>query len=170
MKCKSGLADNASQQQKSQPVSDQPKAAALVSKGKKLPAAGQDPLAHYLASLSHVPLFTVEQERENARQLETLDIAAWERILRCERGAQLFAVEVADVAESFVKELAVLVDGYMTKKRTNQADQQEQITSIARAARVSFAYSETFVVGANTKINCASPVQSFKASNERGEK
>jgi RNA polymerase primary sigma factor len=55
---------------------------------RQTPAPGKDLLASYMEQLSQIPLFTPEQELQNARHLETLELYTWKLILNQPKGVQ----------------------------------------------------------------------------------
>ncbi|MEO1174614.1 MAG: hypothetical protein AAFX94_21565, partial [Myxococcota bacterium] len=48
---------------------------------RNVPAAGKDLLASYMDQLSRIPLFTPQQELDNARHLEDLELSTWNLVL-----------------------------------------------------------------------------------------
>ena len=80
--------------------------------GRNKPPPGQDLLASYMDQLSHIPLFTPEQEIQNARHLETLDLAIWRRILELPRGAQLTEQEAREMETPLQSTLSRIVQSY----------------------------------------------------------
>ena len=50
----------------------------LRNAARRAPAPGVDLLASYMEMLAHIPLFTPEQEIQGARNIETLELAAWQ--------------------------------------------------------------------------------------------
>jgi RNA polymerase primary sigma factor len=109
---------------------------------RKSPAAGRDLLATYMDMLSQIPLFTPDQEMENARHLETLELATWRSILQNPKGAQHVAAEIGDSEPKLLKKLDLLTASYRraaarTRKRTlemtsRRADAIDQIGRVLR--------------------------------------
>lgn len=90
---------------------------------RRVPAAGKDLLASYMEVLSHIPLFTPEQELQNAMHLETLETATWRLILSLPCGALRACAEVAQVDAGLAEQTAALIQSYKraaarTNKRT----------------------------------------------------
>jgi len=64
---------------------------------RQVPAAGKDLLASYMEQLSHIPLFTPEQELANARHLNELELTVWRLILATPRALVHLCAEAGEV-------------------------------------------------------------------------
>ena len=102
------------------------------------PDAGKDLLASYMEQLSHIPLFTPEQELANARRLEKLELRTLILILGCPKGAEHCHNECVGLEEADRNALGKLVQSYRraaarTRKRQlpKRASREKQIQQIA---------------------------------------
>ncbi len=84
----------------------------LKKKAKNTPAPGKDLLASYMDQLSRIPLFTPDQELENARTLETLDLATWTLILSSPRAVEHLWTEATELEAPLKNELENLLQSY----------------------------------------------------------
>lgn len=74
--------------------------------------ATKDVMASYMSQLSHIPLFTPEQEHDRAKELEILEISAWLSILAHPRATELLAALSVDYEITVGDALAKLVTSY----------------------------------------------------------
>ncbi|MEZ0312995.1 MAG: sigma-70 family RNA polymerase sigma factor [Myxococcota bacterium] len=84
----------------------------LKKKTKNTPAPGKDLLASYMDQLSRIPLFTPDQELENARTLETLDLATWTLILSSPRAVEHLWTESTELEAPLKNEIETLLQSY----------------------------------------------------------
>lgn len=80
--------------------------------GRLRPAPGKDLLASYMEQLSHIPLFTPEQELGNARHLETLELHTLRLILATPKAAQHLYGEMLDVEPPIHAKMETLLLSY----------------------------------------------------------
>jgi RNA polymerase primary sigma factor len=64
---------------------------------RQVPAAGKDLLASYMEQLSHIPLFTPEQELANARRLNELELIVWRLVLSTPRALVHLCAEAGEL-------------------------------------------------------------------------
>jgi RNA polymerase primary sigma factor len=76
------------------------------------PPAGKDLLASYMEQLSHIPLFTPEQEAENARQLEALELETWYLVLGEPKGVHHLLGESEELDEKIRRKVDQLLQSY----------------------------------------------------------
>lgn len=82
-------------------------------KGKRgAPPPGKDLLASYMEQLSHIPLFTPEQELDNARNLEVLELHTWKLILRLPKGTHHGVAEASELEKPIQESLQKLLQSY----------------------------------------------------------
>ncbi|HET6345637.1 MAG TPA: sigma-70 family RNA polymerase sigma factor [Myxococcota bacterium] len=82
-------------------------------KGKRqTPAPGKDLLASYMEQLSHIPLFTPEQELANARELETLELTTWRLILEAPKAVIHLGTESTELEPTLRAEIETLNQAY----------------------------------------------------------
>jgi RNA polymerase primary sigma factor len=92
-------------------------------KKRQVPAAGRDLLASYMEQLSHIPLFTPQQEVEKARHLERLELTTWELVLSVPKAVQHACSEGSELEEEVRRPLESLLASYrraaaVTRKKT----------------------------------------------------
>jgi RNA polymerase primary sigma factor len=64
---------------------------------RQTPAPGRDLLASYMEQLSHIPLFTPEEEMENAKRLHGLEIVTWKLVLSTPRALVHVCAEAVEL-------------------------------------------------------------------------
>ena len=77
-----------------------------------LPAPGRDLLATYMEQLSHIPLFTAEQEIARARELEQLELNLWRILLSSPKAAQYLSNETAHLFPALHVPCEALLQSY----------------------------------------------------------
>ena len=115
----------------------------LKKKSKNAPAPGKDLLASYMDQLSRIPLFTPEQELENARTLETLDLRTLTLILEAPRAVEHLATEGTELEAPIKNDIEALLQSYRrASSRTNSRKipvhpaRAKLIEKIAKALRL----------------------------------
>jgi RNA polymerase primary sigma factor len=81
-------------------------------KKRNAPPAGKDLLASYMEQLSHIPLFTPEQEAQNARQLETLELETWTLVLGEPKGVYHLFSESVELEDKIRRKIEQLLAAY----------------------------------------------------------
>ncbi len=111
-------------------------------KARQVPAPGKDLLASYMEQLSHIPLFTPEQELDNARRLEELEMVTWRLVLGNPKGAQHTCAEVIPIEPPVGQKIDALVQLYRRaaartrrRKLTLSAGRQNLVEKIGRLLR-----------------------------------
>jgi hypothetical protein len=79
---------------------------------RQVPAPGKDLLASYMEQLSHLPLFTPEQESENARELEGYELCTWNLILAIPKAVQHLYTESTLMEPSLRTSIDWLLQSY----------------------------------------------------------
>ena len=81
-------------------------------KPRQTPAPGKDLLASYMEQLSHIPLFTPDQELSNARHLETLELHTWRLVLEHPKAVTHLASECGEMEQEVRTDLDNLQQHY----------------------------------------------------------
>ncbi len=109
---------------------------------RQAPAPGKDLLASYMEQLSHIPLFTPEQELKNARHLETLELYTWRLVLNAPRATHHLYAESMELEVPVKTKLEKLVLSYrraaMRSRKKNlpaTGARQKLVESLAKALR-----------------------------------
>lgn len=109
---------------------------------KQMPAPGKDLLASYMEQLSHIPLFSPDQELKNARHLETLELHTWRLILQAPKAAQHLYGECAELEPPLRADIEALQQSYRrsaarthSRKLSIPASREKIIDRIAQALR-----------------------------------
>lgn len=112
-------------------------------KEKNLPAAGKDLLASYMDQLSKIPLFTPEEEQENARKLEELELISWTLVLYRPRAVEHVLAESRELDESVQKKVEKLLESYRraasrskSRKVASHPARDKLIQAVSRVLRV----------------------------------
>ncbi|MBI5507830.1 MAG: RNA polymerase sigma factor RpoD/SigA [Deltaproteobacteria bacterium] len=82
------------------------------SPSRQVPAPGKDLLASYMEQLSHIPLFTPEQEAANAAHLEALELTTWRLLLAVPKGAHHLNAECVEVEAPLKRKIEALLESY----------------------------------------------------------
>jgi RNA polymerase primary sigma factor len=85
---------------------------AVTERKRQVPAAGKDLLASYMEQLSHIPLFTAEQEAENARRLEELELHTLTLLLALPKGVQHLLSESPELDPDLRRDIEKLLMSY----------------------------------------------------------
>jgi len=80
--------------------------------GRNTPAPGRDLLASYMDQLSHIPLFTPEQEIEYARRLESLELGTWRTVLMTPRALVHMCANVEPLEPPLLAKIEKLMQAY----------------------------------------------------------
>ncbi len=80
--------------------------------GRQVPAAGKDLLASYMEQLSHIPLFTPEEEAQNARDLETLELETLRLLLAIPKAVRHLQCEATEIEPQIKADVQKLLDSY----------------------------------------------------------
>jgi RNA polymerase primary sigma factor len=112
-------------------------------KGKRqLPEAGKDLLASYMEQLSHIPLFTPEQEMDAAKELERTELATWHFILQAPKAVAYLREECANLEPELRNDVDNLEQSYRKaaartykKKLDATPSRADIIERMARALR-----------------------------------
>ena len=109
---------------------------------RQVPAAGKDLLASYMEQLSHIPLYTPEQEAENARTLERLELTTWEQLLAIPKAVQHLFTEGDELEDDVRASIDKLLSSYRraaahTRKQTlpTRPARDKAIASLAARLR-----------------------------------
>ncbi|MEE8409144.1 MAG: hypothetical protein V3T05_06040, partial [Myxococcota bacterium] len=81
-------------------------------KTRNIPPAGKDLLASYMEQLSHIPLFTPQQEVESAQRLEVLELRTWHLILATPKGVHHLHGESTEIDDSIRRKIELLLQSY----------------------------------------------------------
>lgn len=84
----------------------------LKKKTKNSPAPGKDLLASYMDQLSRIPLFTPDQELENARTLEKLDLTTWTLLLSAPRAVEHLWTEATELEAPLKNDIEALLQSF----------------------------------------------------------
>ena len=84
--------------------------------------AAQDPLAAYMEQLSHIPLFSPTEEREEAQRLEALEIFVWREILLTPRAVQILHMQLDTQQEAVESSVQKLLKSYQRSAARTQKD------------------------------------------------
>ena len=79
---------------------------------RQMPAPGKDLLASYMEQLSHIPLFTPDQELQNARHLETLELLTWRLVLQTPKGVIHLNSEAGELEPPLRADIEALEQNY----------------------------------------------------------
>ncbi len=111
-------------------------------KARQTPEPGKDLLASYMAQLSHIPLFTPEEELHSAQALETMELNVWRRILEHPKAVAHLVAEGGELDAALLHDLEQLSLSYRrtaarSHSRTldNPPVRQRLIESVAAALR-----------------------------------
>ncbi len=106
------------------------------------PAPGKDLLASYMDQLSRIPLFTPQEELENARKLEELELDTWNLLLLRPRAVEHALSEAGELENSVQKQLDKLLQSYRraaarskSRKIAPHPSRQKLIDAISREMR-----------------------------------
>lgn len=111
-------------------------------KERQIPAAGRDLLASYMDQLSRIPLFTPQEELENARKLEELELITWNLVLLRPRAVEHALGEAGDLEPHVQKNIDKLLQSYRratarskSRKISPHPSRQKLIDTVARELR-----------------------------------
>lgn len=106
------------------------------------PAPGKDLLASYMDQLSRIPLFTPQEELENARKLEELELATWNLLLLRPRAVEHALAEAGELEGPVRKNIEKLLQSYRraaartkSRKIAPHPVRQKLIDAISREMR-----------------------------------
>ena len=106
------------------------------------PAAGRDLLASYMDQLSHIPLFTPEEEMESARKLEELELRSWRLVLEHPKAVIHLCSESTDYDAAIRADLEALNQSFRRtaarshrRKLVNLPTRTQTIDRLAAALR-----------------------------------
>lgn len=107
------------------------------------PAPGKDLLASYMDQLSRIPLFTPQQELDNARHLEDLELATWNLVLLRPRAVEHTVAEATEHDAELGQRFDKLLQSYRraagrskSRKIPAHPSRQKLIDELAREIRV----------------------------------
>ncbi len=122
-----------------------------VSPSRQTPAPGKDLLASYMEQLSHIPLFTPEEESRSAQRLEALELETWTRLLALPKAVCHLLAEGVELEHATVTQLETLLDSYKRAASLNHGhrikphpSRDRQIQALARVLRLADYDKELF--------------------------
>ncbi len=105
-----------------------------VAKKKKSagPAPGRDLLASYMDQLSHIPLFTPEEEMQSARHLEELELRSWRLVLEHPKAVLHLCSESTDYDATIRADLEALNQSF---RRTAARSHRRKLVNLPTRAQ-----------------------------------